>query len=48
MTESFDADLRSIQQSRDLATAGREAMRAFQFTSQEKVDAICSYEPTAD
>ncbi|MDF1490078.1 aldehyde dehydrogenase family protein [Tessaracoccus caeni] len=41
MTESFDADLRSIQQSRDLATAGREAMRAFQFTSQEKVDAIC-------
>lgn len=37
----FDADLRSVQQARDLATTAREAMRSFQFESQEKVDQIC-------
>lgn len=38
---NMDADLRSVQQARDLATASREAMRAFQFASQEQVDKIC-------
>lgn len=38
---NMDADLRSVQQARDLATAAREAMRAFQFATQEQVDKIC-------
>ena len=38
---SMDADLRSIQQARDLAVAAREAMRSFQFASQQQVDRIC-------
>lgn len=37
----FDKDLTSIQQARDLAVRAREAMRSFQFESQERVDAIC-------
>ncbi len=37
----FDADLTSIQQARDLAVRAREAMRSFQFATQEQVDAIC-------
>ena len=37
----MDADLRSVQQARDLAVAAREAMRAFQFAPQEEVDRIC-------
>lgn len=41
MTSNVDSDLRSVQQARDLASAAKSAMRAFQFTSQEKVDAIC-------
>lgn len=42
MNDSFmDADLRSVQQARDLAVAAREAMRAFQFAPQEEVDRIC-------
>lgn len=38
---SMDADLRSVQQARDLAVGGREAMRSFQFASQQQVDTIC-------
>ena len=38
---TMDADLRSIQQARDLAVAAREAMRSFQFASQGQVDKIC-------
>ena len=38
---TFDADLRSIQQARDLALKAKEAMREFRFASQEKVDRIC-------
>lgn len=38
---TFDADLVSIQQARDLAVGAREAMRSFQFESQSKVDRIC-------
>lgn len=41
MTDNYDADLRSIQQARDLATRAREAMRAFQFAEQQRVDEIC-------
>lgn len=41
MTNNYDADLRSIQQARDLATRAREAMRAFQFAEQQRVDEIC-------
>lgn len=37
----FDADLTSIQQARDLAVRAREAMRSFQFESQQRVDEIC-------
>lgn len=37
----MDADLRSIQQARDLAVAAKEAMRSFQFASQSQVDRIC-------
>lgn len=37
----MDADLRSVQQARDLAVAAREAMRAFQFAPQDEVDRIC-------
>ena len=39
---NLDADLRSIQQARDLAVAAREAMRSFQFASQAQVDRICA------
>lgn len=38
---TMDADLRSMQQARDLAVAAREAMRSFQFASQQQVDTIC-------
>ena len=38
---TMDADLRSIQQARDLAVGAREAMRSFQFASQQQVDKIC-------
>lgn len=38
---AMDADLRSIQQARDLAVAARGAMRSFQFASQSQVDRIC-------
>lgn len=41
MTCNVDSDLRSVQQARDLATAARDAMKAFQFSPQGKVDAIC-------
>ncbi len=42
MTEAtIDKDLRSVQQARDLAVAAREAMRSFQFASQQQVDRIC-------
>lgn len=44
---TFDADLRSTQQARDLAVKAREAQRAFQFTSQEEVDRICEAMVTA-
>jgi len=40
--QTYDADLRSIQQARDLAVKAREAQRAFQFASQEEVDRICA------
>ncbi|NYD99803.1 acetaldehyde dehydrogenase (acetylating) [Kineosphaera limosa] len=40
--QSFDADLRSTQQARDLAVRAREAQRAFAFTDQEEVDRICA------
>lgn len=39
---TMDADLRSIQQARDLAVAARQAMRSFQFASQQQVDQICA------
>jgi acetaldehyde dehydrogenase (acetylating) len=38
---TVDADLRSIQQARDLAVAAKVAMRSFQFASQQQVDRIC-------
>lgn len=41
MSQTMDADLRSIQQARDLAVSAREAMRSFQFASQQQVDQIC-------
>ncbi|GAB4078844.1 aldehyde dehydrogenase family protein [Nostocoides australiense] len=41
-TANLDADLRSVQQARDLAVGAREAMRSFQFASQQQVDSICS------
>ena len=44
---SVDPDLLSVQQARDLACAGREAMRSFQFASQQQVDAICQAMVTA-
>ena len=37
----IDKDLASIQQARDLCNQAREAMRSFQFASQEEVDRIC-------
>lgn len=40
--QAFDADLRSVQQARDLAVRAREAQRSFQFASQEQVDKICA------
>lgn len=40
--QTYDADLRSIQQARDLAVKAREAQRAFQFAAQEDVDRICA------
>lgn len=41
MSQTMDADLRSVQQARDLAVGAREAMRSFQFASQQQVDRIC-------
>lgn len=41
MMDTIDADLRSVQQARDLAVRSREAMRAFQFAAQADVDRIC-------
>ena len=38
---NIDKDLASIQKARDLCTRAREAMRSFQFASQEEVDRIC-------
>jgi len=35
---NIDKDLASIQKARDLCTRAREAMRSFQFASQEEVD----------
>lgn len=40
--QTYDADLRSTQQARDLAVRAREAQRAFQFAAQEDVDRICA------
>ena len=40
-SQDMDADLRSVQQARDLAVGAREAMRAFQFAPQDEVDRIC-------
>ncbi|AQX16864.1 hypothetical protein BCR15_07300 [Tessaracoccus lapidicaptus] len=37
----LDKDLSSIQQARTLATRAREAMRSFQFATQDEVDRIC-------
>ena len=37
----IDKDLASIQQARGLCNQAREAMRSFQFASQEEVDRIC-------
>lgn len=37
----LDKDLSSIQQARDLAVAARDAMRSFQYATQEEVDRIC-------
>ena len=37
----IDKDLASIQKARDLCNQAREAMRSFQFASQEEVDRIC-------
>lgn len=39
---TYDADLRSTQQARDLAVRAREAQRSFHFASQEDVDRICA------
>lgn len=44
---NMDPDLRSVQQARDLASAAREAMRSFQFASQQQVDQICQAMVTA-
>lgn len=44
---NVDLDLRSVQQARDLAGAAREAMRSFQFASQQQVDRICQAMVTA-
>ena len=38
---TIDKDLASIQQARDLALKAKQAMRSFQFASQEEVDRIC-------
>ncbi|RMB59608.1 aldehyde dehydrogenase family protein [Tessaracoccus antarcticus] len=38
---TFDRDLTSVQQARDLAVRSREAMRSFQFAEQSTVDRIC-------
>ncbi|MFV0429429.1 MAG: aldehyde dehydrogenase family protein [Arachnia sp.] len=43
----LDADLRSVQQARDLAVAAREAMLSFRFASQQQVDRICEAMVTA-
>lgn len=37
----YDADLRSIQEARDLAVTARGAQRRFQFAAQADVDRIC-------
>lgn len=42
MGTAYDADLRSVQQARDLAVRAREAQRAFQFATQSDVDRICA------
>ncbi|GAB2859277.1 aldehyde dehydrogenase family protein [Nocardioides pacificus] len=39
---TYDTDLRSIQEARDLAVAAREAHRRFQFAEQPDVDRICA------
>ncbi len=39
---TVDADLRSIQQARDLAVASRAAQREFASASQEQVDRVCA------
>lgn len=40
--DAYDADLRSVQEARDLATACRAAQREFARASQEEVDRICA------
>ncbi|GAB2472515.1 aldehyde dehydrogenase family protein [Xylanimonas ulmi] len=40
-TGRFDADLVAIQHARDKVVAAHEAMRSFQFASQEEVDRVC-------
>lgn len=37
----FDPDLTSVQQARNLCTGAQQALRQFQFASQEEVDRIC-------
>jgi acetaldehyde dehydrogenase (acetylating) len=41
MPDKFDIDLASIQEARNLATASREAQRAFAKATQAEVDRIC-------
>jgi len=38
---TLDPDLRSVQEARDALKAAKKALRSFENTSQEKVDAIC-------
>lgn len=38
---TYDNDLRSVQQARDLAVGARAALREFQFSEQAQVDRIC-------
>ena len=42
MGETYDADLRSVQQSRRLAVAARAAQREFAFATQAEVDRVCA------
>lgn len=42
MTTEIDADLRSVQEARDLAVRCRQAQRSFATASQEQVDRICA------